>query len=181
MLYKCGSFYHIWALASHDCSKQRNRIKIEAIAIPNSHVNIQKSTSNVYIFTYYIYSTQIVIIYSISISINVFTSNFYLANEFFSNFTPARTAIYPILSRFEPLQLASSVRVYRVIGGGRRGEDNASGTTYFTQCLHPCRVSVWSRIHVSVFVAGYSSAIEIVLSLCCFWIVRWSWKWSRII
>lgn len=134
--------------------------------------NIQKSTSNVYIFTYYIYSTQIVIIYSISISINVFTSNFYLANEFFSNFTPARTAIYPILSRFEPLQLASSVRVYRVIGGGRRGEDNASGTTYFTQCLHPCRVSVWSRIHVSVFVAGYSSAIEIVLSFCCFWIVR---------
>lgn len=154
-----GSFYYIRArrVASTDCSKQWNRIDTQFE---------RKYTKDTSMCIYIMY-----ILYTLDANrYNLFhfhylgqRLHFEFLSEFFSaNFTPARTAIYPILSRFE--QLPSAVRVYRASGGGRRGEDNASDTTYFTQCLHPCRVSVWSRIHVSVFVAGYSSAIEILPS-----------------
>lgn len=134
-------------------------------SIHNSNVNTRKIRACVYIlYTYYIRSTLIVIIYSTStISANVFTSNFYLNSSLLTSRLPAPLFILFYLASSRCNSLPPYVSIAQVEGEGG-GEDNASDTTYFTQCLHPCRVSVWSRIHVSVFVAGYSSAIEILPS-----------------
>lgn len=155
-----GSFYYIRArrVASTDCSKQWNRIDTQFE---------RKYTKDTSMCIYIIY-----ILYTLDANrYNLFHFHYLgqrLHFEFLSEFflltsrLPAPLFILFYLASSRCNSLPPYVSIAQVEGEGG-GEDNASDTTYFTQCLHPCRVSVWSRIHVSVFVAGYSSAIEIIL------------------
>lgn len=156
-----GSFYYIRArrVASTDCSKQWNRIDTQFE---------RKYTKDTSMCIYIIY-----ILYTLDANrYNLFHFHYLgqrLHFEFLSEFflltsrLPAPLFILFYLASSRCNSLPPYVSIAQVEGEGG-GEDNASDTTYFTQCLHPCRVSVWSRIHVSVFVAGYSSAIEILPS-----------------